>query len=73
MERRRAGYCVGIARRQQQCGRDAHGPADARRTEPIQPRSSGGRGEQRYLSVLVRQRPGREAPRKPRGDIITED
>src|SRR6516162_10158105 len=34
----------------------------------------GGRGgEQRYLTVLVRQRPWREAARQPRRDIVTED
>ena len=72
IERRSAGHRVGVARRQQQGGRNAHGPADSGRVEPVHPRSRGGRGQQRHLAVLVRQWPGREAARQPCGDIIAE-
>ena len=72
IERRRPGHRVRIARRQQQCRRNAHGPADTGRVEPMQPRSRGGCGQQRHLAVLVSQWPRREAARQPRSDIVTE-
>ena len=73
IERRRTCHCVGIARRQQQRGRNARGPADPGRIEPVQPRSRGGCSQQRHLAVLVRQWPRREAARQPRNDIVPED
>ena len=45
----------------------------AGRVEAVQPRPRSGRGQQRHLTVLMRQRPRREPAGKPRRDIVTED
>src|SRR2546430_8984589 len=45
--RRRAGDCIGIARRQQEGRRDAHRAADAGGVEAVKARACRGRSEQR--------------------------
>ena len=42
------------------------------RIEPAQPRTRRGRGQQRHLAVLMRQRPRREPAGEPRRDIVAE-
>ena len=72
VERRRAGDGVGVARRQHQRRRDAHGAADPGRIETAQARARRGRRQQRHLAVLMRQRPRREPAGEPGRDIVAE-